>query len=161
MDFTRFFEKIMLMNDERWKRHSNPWSVYTRFTILPLISLAFYSRMWITYYCLIPIIMSFIWIWLNPRVFPIPKKTYNWASMGTFGERIYLKRKINAIPKHHVLPAIILQIMAGLALPVFIYALYSLNVWALVLSNIWIMIFKACFVHRMVYLYKEMKDNNH
>ena len=43
--------------------------------------------------------------------------------MGTFGERIYLNREINPIPKHHILPTTTLQIMAGLGLPIFIYGL--------------------------------------
>jgi hypothetical protein len=67
--------------------------------------------------------MSFIWIRLNPRAFAVPHQTNNWASMGTFGERIYLNREINPIPKHHILPTTTLQIMAGLGLPIFIYGL--------------------------------------
>ena len=160
MDFTRFAEKLMAMDDETWARHSNPWSVYTRLSILPLMSLAFWSREWIGSYSLIPILLSFIWIWLNPRMFGVPAKTNNWASMGTFGERIYLDRKINPIPEHHILPTIVLQIMSGIGLPIFIYGLYSLNIWALVLGNMWIIVFKAWFVDRMVWLFKDMKDTN-
>ena len=94
MDLTRLAERLMIMDEESWKRHSNPWSVYTRFSILPLMSLAFWSREWIGYYSLILIIISFVWIWLNPRLFKAPTQTNNWASMGTFGERIYLDRKV-------------------------------------------------------------------
>ncbi len=160
MDLTKFAEKLMAMDDESWARHSNPWSVYTRFSILPLMSLAFWSREYIGYYSLIPIVMSFIWIWLNPRVFAIPSQTDNWASKGVFGERIYLKRKTQPIPKHHVLPSIVLQIMSGLGLPVFMYGLYSLNIWALVIGNLWIIIFKVWFVDRMVWLYQETKNSH-
>ncbi|MFC1236326.1 DUF6653 family protein [Vibrio sp. F74] len=37
----------MKMDDDSWAKHSNPWSVYTRFTLLPLISISFYSQHWI------------------------------------------------------------------------------------------------------------------
>ena len=80
--------------------------------------------------------------------------------MGTFGERIYLNRKMSPIPQHHVKPLITLQVMSGLGVPIFIYGLYSLNFWALVLGNIWVMAFKAWFVDRMVWLYLDMKDSD-
>ncbi len=160
MDLTRFAERLMKMDDESWRRHSNPWSVYTRFSILPLMSLAFYSKEWIGYYSLLPILLSFIWIWLNPRLFNAPNQTNNWASMGTFGERIYLARNTQTIPQHHLKAAYWLQILSAIGLPIFIYALYSLNIWALILGNVWIMVFKAWFVDRMVWLYMDMKETD-
>ncbi len=160
MDITRFAEKLMSMNDESWQRHSNPWSVYTRFTILPLMSLAFWSREWLGCFSLVPILMSFIWVWINPRLFNVPSNTHNWASMGTFGERLYLARNTKPIPEHHVKPAIVLQVMSGLGLPIFIYGLYSLNIWLVVLGNMWIMLFKAWFVDRMVWLFKDMSEGD-
>lgn len=42
MDVTRFSERLMAMDEVSWQRHSNPWSVYSRFTILPLKSLVFW-----------------------------------------------------------------------------------------------------------------------
>lgn len=158
MDVIKFAEKLMSMNEDSWERHSNPWSVYTRFLIMPLMSLAFWSREWLEYYSLLPIALSFVWVWVNPRVFGAPSSTNNWASMGTFGERIYLERKTNPLPEHHVLPTTFLQIMSGLGMPIFIYGLYSLNIWALVLGNLWVMVFKAWFVDRMVWLYSDMKE---
>ena len=159
MDVTKTTESLMLMKEETWGRHANPWSVYTRFSILPIISLAFWSREWIGLYCIIPVVLSFIWIWLNPRLFKAPTNTNNWASMGTFGERIYLNRRNTPIPEHHQLPATVLQVLASLGLPIFIYGLYNLNLWALILGNVWIMVFKAWFVDRMVWLFKDMKDD--
>jgi len=153
MDIIKWAEKSMFMDDETWERHSNPWSVYSRFTILPLISISFWSREWVGLYCVVPIVLSILWIWLNPRLFGAPKSTENWASMGTFGERIYLNRNNVMIPKHHVVPCIILQVLSAAGMPFFIYGLYSLNIWALLLGNLWIMVFKAWFVDRMVWLY--------
>jgi len=62
MDIIKWAKKAMLMNDETWSKHSNPWSVYTRFTALPLISLTFWSRAWICFYSLLPIALSFFWV---------------------------------------------------------------------------------------------------
>lgn len=158
MDIIKWAEKLMSMDEESWQRHANPWSVYSRFTTLPLLSLAFYSREWIGIYALIPIVLALAWIWLNPRLFNVPSSTHSWASMGTFGERLYLNRKNVAIPAHHQRFCILLQTLSALGLPFFIYSLYSLNIGILIASNIWIMVFKAWFVDRMVWLYKEMKN---
>ena len=150
----------MSMNDEVWSRHSNPWSVYTRFTTLPLISLAVYSREWLDGYSILLVAASLFWVWINPRLFNTPKTTNNWASMGTFGERIYLNRENEAIAMHHIKACQSLQLISAMGLPFFLYGLYSLEIWVLILGNLWIMAFKAWFVDRMVWLYMDMKDSN-
>jgi hypothetical protein len=161
MDILKLAEKSMSMTDEVWMRHSNPWSVYTRFTALPIISIAFWSRDWIGIYSIAPIFLAFLWVWLNPRLFNVPRKTNSWASMGTFGERIYLDHRENTdIPDRHRSFCRALQTLSALGLPIFIYGLYALNFWILVLGNFWIMVFKAWFVDRMVWLYADMKDSN-
>jgi len=81
--------------------------------------------------------------------------------MGTFGERIYLDHRENTdIPDRHRSFCRALQTLSALGLPIFIYGLYALNFWILVLGNFWIMVFKAWFVDRMVWLYADMKDSN-
>jgi len=158
LDFVHWAEKLMAMDDTAWQRHANPWSVYSRFSILPLLSLAFYSRVWLGVYAVIPIALVSLWAWLNPRLFPAPKSTDNWASMGTLGERFYLARRLQPIPTHHQRAARLLQLLSACGLPFFIYGLYSLNVWVLLLGNLWVMAFKAWFVDRMVWLYRDMSN---
>ncbi|MEH6625236.1 MAG: DUF6653 family protein [Motiliproteus sp.] len=148
------------MDERAWQRHSNPLSVYSRFTTLPLISLAFWSREFLEFYALIPIIIAVVWVWLNPRIFGVPVSTNNWASMGTFGERIYLNRKSESIPSHHMRACRVLLALQVLGLPIWLYGLYSLNLWSLVLGTVWLMISKAWFVDRMVWLYLDVKDQN-
>lgn len=160
MDLMSSFEKIMTMDEHSWACHANPWSVYTRFTLLPIISIAVWSREWIGAYSLLAIALAIFWTWLNPRAFIPPAKTNNWASMGTFGERIYLERKKRQIPSHHINAAISLQVLTAIGLPFFILGLYHLNFWLLVLGNIWLMLCKAWFVDRMVWLYRDMKDSD-
>lgn len=159
-NFIKFSEKLMGMNELTWQKHSNPWSVYTRFSVMPILSLAFWSRDWIGWYSIFPVFISFLWAWLNPRVFGIPETTNNWASMGTFGERIYLNRKSAPIPDHHVRPTNVLLMLTFLGLPIFIWGIYDLNIWALILGNVWVMAFKAWLVDRMVWLYLDMKETN-
>lgn len=160
MDLTKLSEKLMSMDENTWQCHSNPLSVYTRFTALPLISLAFWSRDSLGIYSIIPILISFVWVWLNPRVFGAPISTNNWASMGTFGERIYLNRKNVTIPDHHTKVCQVLLGLQILGLPIWMYGLYSLKIWPLMFGTAWLMVTKAWFVDRMVWLYRDMKDRD-
>jgi len=154
----RWAEKLMSMDDETWARHSNPWSVYTRFTTLPLISFAFWSREWLGLYSGVLVALSFLWVWVNPRLFAVPKRTDSWASRGTFGERIYLNRSNETIPDHHLNASRILQWLSVMGLPFLVYGLYTLDIWVLILGNFWVMVSKAWFVDRMVWLYMDMRE---
>jgi hypothetical protein len=46
-DVFRSLERLMAMDDRVWRRHANPWSGWTRVTVLPLLVLAIWSRVWI------------------------------------------------------------------------------------------------------------------
>ncbi|NWF60256.1 MAG: hypothetical protein HXY43_13580 [Fischerella sp.] len=40
MDIFKITERSFAMDDEVWAHHANPWSVWTRYTTLPLIIIA-------------------------------------------------------------------------------------------------------------------------
>jgi hypothetical protein len=46
------------MTDDVWRRHANPWSVYTRFAAIPPLIMAIWSRTWIGLWCLLPIALA-------------------------------------------------------------------------------------------------------
>ncbi len=147
------------MSEETWIRHSNPWSVWTRIPTIFFLVLAIQSRIWIGIYCLIPITVVLIWTWLNPRIFPKPKSTNNWASKGVFGEKIFVNRKkenIN-IPKHHITVAYITTYIALIGAIILIYGLFVLDFWITLLGTSIALLGKMWFVDRMVWLYEDMK----
>ena len=96
--------KLFGLSGENWMRHANPLSVWTRFTVLSLISLAIWSRDWIGWYCLIPIALSLVWMMINPLLFPPPSSTKNWASKGVFGEHVWSERNAVEIPEQFKSP---------------------------------------------------------
>ena len=67
-------EKVLLrlfgMRDEVWARHVNPWSVWTRMPIIALIVLAIWARVWLGWWCLVPLGLIAFWTWLKPRLMP-------------------------------------------------------------------------------------------
>jgi len=83
---------VMRMDDATWERHANPWSVYSRMGTLPFIILAIWSRRWIGWHFLWWIGVLLLWNWWNPRAFPKPRNTENWASHAVRGEKLYLEQ---------------------------------------------------------------------
>ena len=45
---------IFQMDDNTWERHANPWSVWSRTTVLPALILAAWSRVWIGWWAFVP-----------------------------------------------------------------------------------------------------------
>lgn len=160
MDFGRSLEKLMRMDDVTWKRHANPWSVWTRFAILPLIVLAIWSRTWFGWWSLLPIVLLIVWTFVNPRAFPKPETTKFWASKATFGERVWLKRAEKPIPAHHVQFANALSVVTALAVVPLAYGLITYEPMVTCLSLALVIAGKLWFLDRMVWLYEDMKDSD-
>lgn len=159
-DLYKFSERVMKMDDSAWKRHANPKSVWTRVAVLPLFVLAVWSRVWIGWWAVLPIITLIIFIWWNPRAFQPPVSTRNWASRGTFGERIFLNRKIKPIPQHHQTIAYILTLVSAIGLIPLALGLFWLTPWMALSGLILVVGGKLWFVDRMVWLYEDMKDTD-
>jgi hypothetical protein len=154
-------QKIALlfqMDDETWARHANPLSVWTRTTTLLLLIIAFWSRAWIGLWSLIPIAGAIIWTWVNPRLFPKPKSTNNWASMGVLGERVWLNRTNIPVPEHHRIVPNILSSLSGIGALFVIWGVYTLSVWPTLFGSALIYLSKLWFLDRMVWIYRDMKD---
>lgn len=161
MDIFASAERLMTMDETVWKRHANPWSGWTRFlTVMPLMSLAIWSRAWLGGYSLLPIGLSLFWAWYNPRAFPVPKSTQGWMAKGTFGERIFIKERKTKIAAHHLRMANFLTLLSFIGSLIWIYGLWTLNFWAVVAGIVSIVLPKAWFVDRMVWIYEEMKDTD-
>ena len=157
MDIFRLSERLMSMDDEVWARHANPWSVYSRFSCLPLIVLAVWSRTWFGWWCLLPLAIALFWTWYNPRAFPPSTRTDGWAFKGTSGERLFLARKQRSIPRHHEVAARILTMASALGALILLYGLIVLAPWPTLLGLVITIGAKVWFVDRMVWLYEDVQ----
>ena len=150
----RFAERLMLMNEATWARHANPWSAYTRFTVLPLLCAAIWSRVWLGWGALVPVAVVCAWAWINPRAFPPPASLDHWASKGVLGERVFLSRR-DAVAAHHRAWA---DVLAWGSLPggiVLALGLWWLEPWWTLFGMLLTMLPKVWFVDRMVWLYED------
>ncbi len=158
MRIDRTLESSMAMSGATWDRHANPWSVYTRLPVLMLFVLAVWSRIWIGWWSLLPLVALAGWTIFNPRAFPPPASTDNWASKAVLGERVWLNREAVPIPSGHARWATGLSLGSGVALIPTAWGLYALEPWAAFLGGALASLFKVWFVDRMVWLYEDMKD---
>ncbi len=147
----------MAMDDATWARHANPWSVWTRIPILPLLALAIWARVWLSWWCLVPVGCLIVWALVNPRAFPAPEHTNHWASRGVMGERLFLARSIEPILEHHRRAALLLTWASALGLLPLIYGLWVFNAWAVLFGLALTVGSKIWFVDRMVWIYQDAK----
>lgn len=152
MDIGRFSERMMGMDDATWMRHSNPLSGWSRVSILPLLSLAIWSRIWLGWHCIWVIAVVVIWTWMNPRVFGPPKSNDAWMTQGVLGERIWLARASHAIPYHHERVTRSLNFTAGLGAVVLALGLWKLDGGMTLAGLVTTMGAKLWFLDRMVWL---------
>ncbi|EME51205.1 DUF6653 family protein [Amycolatopsis decaplanina] len=127
MEITDAVAKTFRMDDEAWRRHANPWSVWTRFAAIPLMLLAIWSRTWIGWWCLAPIAAVVVWLFLNPSAFP-PVEPRSWAARGIYGERIWTHDKSSVPPDHRqVLRVLVVLGLTGFGL--ITRGLMALDLW--------------------------------
>ncbi|MDJ0531427.1 MAG: hypothetical protein QNJ70_02855 [Xenococcaceae cyanobacterium MO_207.B15] len=168
MTLERNIANSFQMDDQTWSRHANPWSVCIRFTVLPLLIVSIWSRVWLGWLSIFPIAIALIWMWLNPRLFPKPQTTNNWASKAVLGERVWLNRGAEGnrvagripVPKHHQRVPNILSIVSALGIPFLILGLVNLEIYPTLMGIILVNLGKLWFIDRMVWLFEDMKDDN-
>ena len=146
--------KLFQMSDEVWERHANPWSVWTRYSGLPLFVAAIWSRVWLGWWCLLPIAGVIVWVWLNPRLFSKPKSTDNWASQAVLGERILLEHS-EEIATHHLKMIQVLKAIMTVGTLFTVYGLIVLHFWLTILGIVIVILGKSWFLDRMVWLYQD------
>ncbi|MCA0952665.1 hypothetical protein LCM16_01120 [Mameliella alba] len=160
MDIGQLTERLMGMDDRTWARHANPWSGWSRVTILPLLALTLWFRAGLGLWTWAALLGLVLWTWLNPRLFPEPRHLNGWMSRGVLGERIWLARKTTPIPAHHAHAALILNSVAAagtipLALGLWRYeAGLALAGLALTMGG------KLWFLDRMVWLLADTQNSH-
>ncbi|PIE56291.1 MAG: hypothetical protein CSA34_04960 [Desulfobulbus propionicus] len=161
MTLERKIAKAFRLTDENWMKHANPWSVWTRYAVLPFIMFAFWSRAWIGWWCLVPGISSILWMFFNPVFFHKPRSTKNWASKAVLGERVYLNRDKVEIPDIHKTPLYgILNVISSMGMMMAMWAIVCSSVWGAVFGVTLVYIGKSWYLDRMVWLYETMKSEN-
>jgi len=144
-----------LRSEAAWRRHANPWSVYTRIPIPVLLVAAIWSRAWIGWWSLVPVALCLIWAAANPRVFPPPSTLDHWASRSVMGETLWAQRKSTPVPPRHHTAPLVLGIVSAAGLPFLVLGLIVLDPWITLFSLAVQMAGKLWFLDRMALLYDD------
>jgi hypothetical protein len=156
MGVTSKIAGVFGMTDDAWKRHANPWSVWTRFAAIPLMILAIWSRVWLGWWCLVPIAVVLVWLWLNPRVFAQVETPTSWTPKGIYGEKLWLKERDRVSPDHlRVLRLLVPVGAAGFAL--LMYGLVRLQLWPTVFGASLIVLAQLWRIDRLVVFYESTR----
>ncbi|MCV7169703.1 hypothetical protein H7I41_07175 [Mycobacterium manitobense] len=149
-----------LRGPDSWRRHANPWSVYTRIPITVALALAVWSRVWLGWWALVPVAAVVVWTAVNPRVFPAPRTLDSWASRAVLGETYWGERKVRPVPRRHRTAPLVLGALSAAGVPFL--------VWGLVVYDPWLTAFgvavqtagKLWFMDRMALLCDDMADTD-
>jgi hypothetical protein len=157
----RRIARLFGLTGDRWMRHANAWSVWTRFSVLSLIALAVWSREWIGWYCLIAVVAAITWMLVNPLVFPPPRSTRNWASKSVFGERIWADRTSVEIPAQFRSPVTdVANVLSVAGLVVLAYGLTTTDLATVVAGILLTNVAKLWYLDRMVLLFEDLKHRD-
>ncbi|TDH61409.1 hypothetical protein E2C06_16590 [Dankookia rubra] len=144
------------LDDAGWVRHANPWSGWTRMAVLPLLALAGWSRAWIGWWALLPLVLLLGFLWLNPRLFPPPCRLDAWISRSVLGERLWVNRDHVPVPARHRRLPHWLAALSGLGGICLAYGVAMLEPWPSLLGLVVAYMGKLWFLDRMVWLHQDM-----
>jgi hypothetical protein len=158
MTLERRVARVFRLDDTAWMRHANPWSVILRNTVLPVLIVAFWSRLWLGWWAAIPIAVAILWTWLNPRLFPAPQSLEHWTSKSVLGERIWLNRDTVPVPEYHCKVPNILSAVGGAGMLFVIWGVVFFDLWPVLFGAVMVYMGKLWYLDRMVWLWNDMKD---
>jgi hypothetical protein len=147
-----------LKGEDAWRRHANPWSVYSRIPIPLLLVAAIWSRLWIGWWSVVAIGLVLAWTLVNPRVFPPPRSLDHWASRSVLGETVWARRKATPIPPRHRVAPLVLSVISATGLPFVVWGLIVLDVWITAFGLAVQMAGKLWFLDRMALLYDDVSS---
>jgi hypothetical protein len=124
-------------------------------------ALSIWSRDWIGWWCLVPIVLSLVFMMVNPKLFPKPRSTRHWTSKSVFGERVWSERTSVAVPaQFSVGPLNATYVFQAAGAALLAYGLVRLNVIDTVAGIVILQVAKAWYLDRQVLLYEEMKGRH-
>jgi len=144
------------LQGDAWQRHANPWSVYTRIPIPPLLVAAVWSRSRLGWRSLVPVAVVCAWTAINPRVFQPPDSLEHWASRGVLGETYWANRTTVPVPPRHRVAPNVLGAVSALGVPFIARGLVARNGWMVSFGLAVQMAGKVWFIDRMALLHDDM-----
>lgn len=145
--------RFVRMSDEHWRRHANPWSVWTRMLgLAPMIG-SLWFRDTLGWWTVAILVASAVWMWLNPRAFREVTTPRSWAEMGIYGEKMWVDKAPASLPHRAAIARIALIALPGVAL--LALGLYALSPWPTLFGLAMILLSQLWQIDRFVWIYRD------
>jgi hypothetical protein len=128
--------KLSKITDALWRKHSNPWSVWTRLLSTPLTYIPFWNH------SRKQGLAVAAWFAANPFLFPEPKNEDTWAARAIRGERQWAKER----PRD---TSLAIQALGSAAFLAGFYAAYKHKFGSTAISAVVVIACNAWFLNRM------------
>jgi hypothetical protein len=138
-------EDVAIHTEQSWKRHSNPWSVWTRILSYPLAYVPVWNRSWKQG------AVVGAWFTANPLIFPAPEDDSSWATRCVLGEQLWTAKRRRDFPM--ALNAASAVFYAGALL-----AAYKRRFWPMMFFGGTSYLLKLWFLDRMTFYYEEHRE---
>jgi hypothetical protein len=131
--------------ERAWKRHSNPWSVWTRILSYPLVYVPVWNRSWKQGAAVAA------WFAANPVLFPEPEGDESWATRGVLGEELWIAER----PRDLSVP---INTASAAFFAGGLLATYRRRFWPMMLGASAALLLKLWYIDRMVFYYEQHRD---
>jgi hypothetical protein len=145
--------KTFGLNEENWKKHANPWSVWSRMAAFVVMIAAIFARELFGWWTLAFIGAGIIFMFLNTRIFPGVDQPRRWDEKGIYGEKLWTL-KDEAAAGHRKAINLLIGI-AGIGLPIMVYGLIVVEAWPTVFGLSLVFVSQLWQIDRFVAIYDE------
>jgi uncharacterized protein DUF6653 len=150
----------VILSEQTWMRHANPWSVWTRYAALPVLVAAIWSYHALGWWSLAPVAATIVFLIINPRLFSPPRSTRNWSAMAVLGERVWLREGRRFLPEQDPLVFYAMSASSCVSLPALAWGIFTSDLVVMAVCTTCILVGKTWFNDRMVWLFSEKVRTN-
>ena len=145
MDCGRKGERVATLIERAWKRHSNPWSVWTRILSYPPVYLPVWNRSWKQGAAVAA------WFAATPVLFAESEGDESWATRGVLGEKLWTAERARDLSAR-INTASAAFFAGGLL------ATYRRRFWPMMLGAGAALLLKLWYIDRMVFYNEQHRD---
>lgn len=143
-----------LKDQGAWKRHANPWSVWTRMAgLVPILAPVFF-RETLGWWALAIIAPGIAWMWLNPRAFKPVHHPVRWAEKGIYGEKLWSAGKSTALARHKTAMRLLL-LLAAAGAGLLVYGMVVIEAWPTIFGVTLVLLSQLWQIDRFAAIYDE------
>jgi hypothetical protein len=128
-----------------WKRHSNPWSVWTRILSYPLVYVPIWNRSWKQG------VAVAAWFAANPVLFPAPEGDESWATRGVLGEELWTAERPWDL-------SMLINTASAAFFAGGLFASYRRRSWPMVFFASVALLLKLWYIDRMTFYYVQNRE---